>query len=162
MPDGADVLPFKQRDPQPVHDTSYEVALDDAVEGTVVPVDAPPVPAGRLPVVPLNWQTKAGRHIEIERHKAALKHRAGFHGLRSPVYLVQVAFWAQVGAVKLLFRWLHWWLFPVPAEVHNDARQEGYRAWKGIFREHKETAKTRFRDQPRRRCPRRGGPGPAV
>ena len=30
MSDSADVLPFKPRDPQPVHDTSYEVALDDA------------------------------------------------------------------------------------------------------------------------------------
>ena len=37
-------------------------------------------------------------------------HSARYHGLRSPAYLVQLLFWAQVGAVRLLLRWLHWWL----------------------------------------------------
>jgi hypothetical protein len=143
MSDGREVLPFKPRPPEPVHDTSYEVALDDAVAGTVVPVDPPPVPAGRRDIVPANWRTRQGRRIEIERHRAALTHRAGFHGLRLPVYVAQVAFWSQVGAVKLLFRWLHWWLFPVPLDVHNDARQEGYKGWMSTFRIHLRMTKTR-------------------
>jgi hypothetical protein len=66
MSDSREVLPFEPRERLPALDTSYEVALDDAVDGTVVPVDPPKPVVGRLPVVPVNWQTKAGRHIEIE------------------------------------------------------------------------------------------------
>src|SRR5438034_6206899 len=139
----SNIIPFEPRPPEPVSDTSYEVALDDALTGEIVPVDPPAPPVSKLPVIPINWQTPAGRRTEFARHRAAIVHRAGYHGLRSPGYLVQGAFWAQVGVAKLLYRWLHWWLFPVPAGVHVDAAQEGHRAWKGVFREHKETAKHR-------------------
>src|SRR6266581_330178 len=93
-----------------------------------------------LPFTPRPAEPVHDTSFEVARHAGAVRHRAGYHGLRAPGYLLQAVFWAQVGAVKLLFRWLHWWLFPVPREAHTDAASDGWRAWRMVFREHKETA----------------------
>jgi DNA segregation ATPase FtsK/SpoIIIE, S-DNA-T family len=104
-----------------------------------------PSPPGRelLPVIPVWMQTTTGIKREVGRYTRLQLHRAAVHGVRSPWYLLLALFWGLVGAVKLLGRWLHWWLFPVPASVHVDAAQEGHRAWKGIFKEHKQATWTR-------------------
>ena len=125
-------------------DTSYEIAIDpEPVTGTVVPVDPEPVKETWLPVIPEHLQTLAGIRKTAGRHTAKAKHQALWHGVRSPGYLALALFWALVGVPRLARRWLHWWLFPVPVAVHVDAAQDGWRSWKTVHREHKQTSATR-------------------
>lgn len=130
--------------PKPaVYDTSYEVALDEEPSGEVVPVDPAPPRGELLPVIPAHLQTLAGVQAAVAHWGGRQLHRAKYHGVRSPRYLLLALFWALAGGLRLVGRWLRWWLFPVPVSVHVDAAQEGHRAWKTIHGEHKKTAATR-------------------
>src|SRR5437016_2125497 len=109
----SNIIPFEPRPPEPVSGTSYEVALDDAVSGEIVPVDPPAERGALLPVIPVNLQTLAGVRAEAARQAGRHLHRVKYHGIRSPRYLTLTAVWSVVGAGSLSYRWLHWWLFPV-------------------------------------------------
>lgn len=139
----SNVVPFQTKDPEPVYDTSYEVALDEEPPAELVPVDLEPPKGELLPVIPAHLQTLTGVQMAVAHWSGRQWHRAKYHGIRSPRYLLLALFWALAGGLRLLARWVRWWLFPVPVSVHVDAVQEGHRAWKGVFKEHKETAKTR-------------------
>lgn len=125
-------------------DVSYEVELGDPEPPAVPPaVDLVPAQGTRLPVIPVNLQTIEGVKTTARRHAGKAGHEVAWHGLRSPWYLLQALFWALVGVVKLLGRWVRWWTMPVPAAIHVDAAQEGHRAWRSVHVEHKKTAKIR-------------------
>jgi hypothetical protein len=131
------------RKPVPA-DVSYEVAIDpEPAAAPAVRVDPLPREGVLLPVIPAHLQTRSGVQLAVRRQAGRHWHRAKYHGLRSPRYLLLATLWAVVGAVVLLARWLRWWLFPVPPSVHLDAMQDGHQKWRTIHREHKETAKTR-------------------
>src|SRR6516225_2567599 len=103
----ADVVPFQPRDPEPVHDTSFEVALDDYLPPLpAVPVDPEPEPGALLPVIPPALATLAGAKRELARYSGRQVHRAKYHSVRSPLYLVKTLGWSLVGAVVLLARWM--------------------------------------------------------
>jgi hypothetical protein len=143
MADGS-IVPFRPRDAEPVRDTSFEVALDDYPEpGPPVPVDPAPEPGALLPVIPPALATVAGAKRELARHAGRQVHRVKYHGLRSPWYLAKTLGWAHVGAGRLFWRWVRWWLMPVPASVHADAVAEGHRAWKTVFGLHLKVTKHR-------------------
>ena len=140
----ADVVPFQPRDPEPRQDTSFEVALDEYLPPLpAVPVDPPPDKTTLLPVIPEALQTVQGVKRELARYGGRQVHRAKYHGVRSPRYLVLALLWAVWGCGKLFTRWVRWWAMPVPASVHADAVHEGYRAWKQIFGMHLEVTKKR-------------------
>ena len=140
----ADVVPFQPRDPEPVHDTSFEVALDDYLPPLpAVPVDPEPEPGALLPVIPVALQTLGGVKRELARYTGRQVHRAKYHGVRSPRYLLLTLTWAPIGVALLLGRWLRWCFAPVPPSVHADAVQEGYRAWRSVFGLHLKVTKSR-------------------
>ena len=144
----ADVLSFPAGEPDPERlpvpaDVSYEVAIDAEPDLSPVLVDPVPAEGVLLPVIPANLQTLEGVKAELVRHAGRQLHRVKYHGVRSPKYLYLTAVWAVAGTVVLVYRWLHWWLMPVPASVHADAVAEGHRAWKGVFKTHTETTKRR-------------------
>jgi S-DNA-T family DNA segregation ATPase FtsK/SpoIIIE len=125
-------------------------AILPAIPGEITgPGTAPAVyqdvtaPGERKPILP-HWLTSrdAARH-HTKRVAGAAAHATAYHAVRSPVYLVHSAFWAPVGAAKLAWRWLMWWLFPVPVEVYADAVADGHRAWHRTAAVHREVSKTR-------------------
>jgi DNA segregation ATPase FtsK/SpoIIIE, S-DNA-T family len=92
-------------------DIHYELALDPEPD-TAAPelVDAPPLPAGGLlPVVPVHLQSLAGIRAEVSRQAGLHWHRARYHGIRSPRYLLLMTAWAVVGLFKFAGRRIHWW-----------------------------------------------------
>jgi hypothetical protein len=137
-------IPDELPPPKPaVYDTSYEVALDEEPSGEVVPVDPEPPRGELLPVIPAHLQTLAGVQAAVAHWGGRQLHRAKYHGIRSPRYLLLALFWAVVGGLRLVSRWLRWWLFPVPVSVHLDAATGGHRDWMTVHREHKKTAVAR-------------------
>jgi S-DNA-T family DNA segregation ATPase FtsK/SpoIIIE len=99
--------------------------------------------AQRRPILP-QWAQRGNFAPAVARWRGRLWHEVRFHGLRLPVYGAKSAFWSVAGAVWLFVVWLQWWLMPVPVEAHVQAVGEGWRAWRTVHREHKQTAKVRF------------------
>jgi hypothetical protein len=129
-----------------VYDTSYEAELDaPPVPGAALePVDPPEDRRGELLPVRPDWlATREGFRSGAARAGGRAWHRAKYHGLRSPVYAVAGLFWAVIGGVRLVVRWLAWWLVPVPPAVHLDAAQDSWRSWKSVHHEHVKTTSTR-------------------
>jgi S-DNA-T family DNA segregation ATPase FtsK/SpoIIIE len=100
-------------------------------------------PGERKPLLPAWLASRDALKHHARRASGYAWHSARFHGLRSPVYLASALFWAPIGAAKLVWRWLRWWLFPVPLEVYADAIADGHRAWHRTHAVHRETTKTR-------------------
>lgn len=123
-------------------------ALHAVPDGTVTelrPVTPPAAtPAAPLrPVVP-DWLRSAENLRAAARRRTRHEaHRAAFHGLRSPGYLVMLVFWGITGVFWLFLAWLRWWLSPVPVSAHQQAINEGWRSWKTVHGVHVKTTKTR-------------------
>ena len=124
----------------PLRAVPGEVAEPAAKPPTYVDVTAP---GERRPILPA-WlaSVDAAKH-HARRSAGYAWHAARYHGLRSPVYLAAILGCAVAGAAVLAGRWLHWWLFPVPAEVYADAIADGHRHWHRTAAVHKEMSKTR-------------------
>jgi DNA segregation ATPase FtsK/SpoIIIE, S-DNA-T family len=139
--------------PTPDHPDGQERPQLRALPGGEIPTDgqdsSPAVyadvtaSAERKPILPPWLASLDGVKHHARRAGGYAWHAARFHGLRSPVYLAQALFWAQVGTVRLLLRWLHWWLVPVPLEVYQDAIADGHRHRHRTHAVHRETSKTR-------------------
>jgi DNA segregation ATPase FtsK/SpoIIIE, S-DNA-T family len=99
-------------------------------------------PGERRPVLP-PWLQAGNRRHTLARWRGRAWHELKFHGLRAPVYLGLTVFWGVVGAGWLAWEWLHWWLFPVPFDVHADAVRDGWRAWRAVSTDHRRIAKAR-------------------
>src|SRR6185312_5031933 len=100
-------------------------------------------PGERRPILPYWAASWEAFTVAAKRTAGREWHRARYHGLRSPVYLALVLFWGVVGAGWLAWEWLHWWLFPVPYDVHADAVRDGWRAWRAVATDHRRIAKSR-------------------
>src|SRR4051812_22955743 len=94
---GGELVPFPGTPAVPAADTSYEIALDDGAAGTAEPVHhgdgiaLPARPGERRPVIPGHLRTWKGVRGAAARHGGLLAHRVGYHGLRSPGYLLKAA-----------------------------------------------------------------------
>jgi hypothetical protein len=159
-PDEGRVLPFPARDPNPgggpgddepgglpvPSDTSFEVPLDDEPDGAPGPVDdgfgyvLDEDEPGAYPIIPEHLRSWSGVVEALARHARRAGHRAAFHGVRAPVYLVKVTWRAGVGAFRLGGRQLAWWwvaetgLLRSAAVANGDARE-----WMRLHKEAKET-----------------------
>jgi len=100
-------------------------------------------PGERKPILPAWLQSREAAREHARRAGGYAWHSARYHGLRSPVYLAVTVFWAAVGVFGLAYRWLRWWLFPVPIEVYADAIAAGHQAWHRAHAVHRQTAKVR-------------------
>jgi hypothetical protein len=106
-------------------DIHYEVAIDDEPQpGPPVLVEPPEDPPEGgvlvLPVIPEHLQTLEGVKTAVRRHAGRQWHRARYHGIRSPRYLLLMFLWALAGAARLMGRQLAWWWH---AEAHELKRQ---------------------------------------
>lgn len=92
------------------YDTSFEVELDDdpGVVGPPVVVDTPSREPVKLPIIPAHLQTVAGVKAATRRAAGVTGYRAGYHGLRLPMYLMFGLFWALVGVLRLMGRQIRW------------------------------------------------------
>jgi S-DNA-T family DNA segregation ATPase FtsK/SpoIIIE len=129
---GAEVVPLRA------------VPADVTEPATAAPTYADvTAPGERRPILPVWLQS-----VDAAKNRAKVAggwawHAGRFHGIRLPVYLPVVAGCAVLGIGRLVFRWLRWWLFPVPLEVFRDSVEDGHRAWHRSHQVHKETAKFR-------------------
>ena len=83
-------------------DTSYEIELDDRPQSPATPVyaDISPPEGARLPVIPKHLQSLDGLKAAGKRHAGRQVHRAGYHGIRTPKYLLLALCWAVVGLFR--------------------------------------------------------------
>jgi S-DNA-T family DNA segregation ATPase FtsK/SpoIIIE len=102
-----------------------------------------PKPGNRKPVLPEWLQNRENFTNHARRVRGHAWHSSRFHGIRSPIYLSVMLFWAVVGIAVLFVRWCRWWLFPVPLEVWKDAIADGHKAWHRAHAVHKDTTLTR-------------------
>jgi hypothetical protein len=92
----------------PVH---FVHALDDEPEPTRDPVYVDVVEgpdSDRRPIIPAALR-KGQRAGTARRYGGNAAHRAGYHGVRLPLYVPLAAFWALVGVFRLVGRQLRWW-----------------------------------------------------
>jgi DNA segregation ATPase FtsK/SpoIIIE, S-DNA-T family len=133
-------------------DVSYEVELDTGPGAEVVPVDPPdsryPVPViraeTRLAIIPDHLKTVQGVRSAAAHHAGRQWHRARYHGLRSPRYLLAALAWAIVGLFRMIGRQLRWWWILEQHSLRSQAAADGdSREWMRLHKEAKETRKIR-------------------
>jgi hypothetical protein len=128
------------------NDTHFDTALDEEPTQGGMPVDPPPADdKGRQPIVPLGLSTVGAIKSTIKYGFGVACYHAGFHGLRSPWYAVQAAFWGTVGAVKLIGRQIRWWWVAEQTGLRQQAADDkDFLAWQKLHREVKSTRAWRF------------------
>lgn len=91
------------------YETHYEIQLDDEPASRApVYVDVTAREHEVRPVVPASL--RSGNLRATARHHAGRTgHRAAYHLVRIPRYLLLAAFWAIVGVFRLLGRQVRWW-----------------------------------------------------
>src|SRR5216684_5791246 len=100
----AEVVPLRQ-----AAEVSYEVDLDDAPEPSPPALVDPALPAvRRLPVIPVHLRTAPGVRAALARQAGMAAHRAAYHGLRSPKYVLLGIVWAVAGVFRVLGRQIGW------------------------------------------------------
>ena len=154
---GGEVVPFPRQpdDPAPdtpdsTSDTSFEVQLDDEPAGKPEPVDAGegivlPDPDGEsYPVIPEHLRSLAGIGEALSRHGRRFGHRASFHGIRAPRYLLLSVVWGVVGVFRLAGRQLSWWWLSEQDFLRSHAvANADSREWMKLHREAKDTRRVR-------------------
>ncbi|WP_207943749.1 hypothetical protein [Actinomadura sp. KC345] len=134
-------------------DTSFEVQLDPGADPDAEgePVDdgvgyllPDPEDGDAYPVIPENLRTLAGVGEAIGRHVRRFAHRAAFHAVRAPRYLLLAVAWAIVGLWRLIDRQLSWWWVSEQDYLRSLAIAAGdSREWYKLHREVKETRRVR-------------------
>ncbi|WP_045742286.1 cell division protein FtsK [Actinoplanes rectilineatus] len=126
--------------------THYEVALDEEPIPGGAPVEPPTAaPDGRMPVVPVGWNTWPNIKHSSRQLAALTGYRACFHAVRSPKYVALGAFWATVGVFRVTGRHLRWWWVTEQYRLRQaaaDANDPGM--WLKLHREVKATRAWRF------------------
>lgn len=159
-PTDAEIIPLRGADTpaevvnEPDHaadlDTSYEVQFDPEPEDEPEPVDDGegyllPDPDGETyPVIPEHLRSLGGVGDAIGRHAHRLAHRAAFHSVRAPRYMVLASGWSVVGVVRLAGRQMSWWWVSETDYLRSHAvASADSREWMRLHREAKETRRIR-------------------
>lgn len=130
-----------------------------AVSAELVPASqepAPPAPARavyaditrapgeRLPILPPALRGRENLRAAVALVAGQTWHRARYHGLRSPLYLVAVLVWAFIGAVRVVTRQVHWWWVLEQHGLRSQAAAAGdSREWLRLHKEAKATRQAR-------------------
>ncbi|WP_030439844.1 hypothetical protein [Actinoplanes subtropicus] len=127
-------------------DTHFDHTIDDEPTPGGMPVDPPPSDVrGRQPIVPLGLSTWGAIKSTIKYHTGVGWYHARFHAVRSPWYLIQVAFWGTYGLVKLAGRQIKWWWLTEQTGLRQRAADDqDWQAWHKLHREVKATRAWRF------------------
>jgi S-DNA-T family DNA segregation ATPase FtsK/SpoIIIE len=133
-----------------VPETAPETAAEDAkpagpgtAAARVIWADISPREGERRPIIPLHLRRENLRGT-VEHFAGLQWHRARYHGLRFPLYVLAHLAWAVVGLVRLAARAVRWWWLLEQHWLRNDAAAEGdSREWMKLHKEAKATRKTR-------------------
>jgi S-DNA-T family DNA segregation ATPase FtsK/SpoIIIE len=110
----------------------------------VVYQDITRVAGERLPVIPPQWSGRANIRASLLLVGGQHWHRARYHGVRSPLYLLSAIWWAIVGVFRVVARQVHWWWLLEQHDLRSLAVVEGdSREWTKLHKEAKETRKVR-------------------
>ncbi|MGH3480593.1 MAG: hypothetical protein ACRDTZ_00030 [Pseudonocardiaceae bacterium] len=135
--------------PEPViHDTSFEVALDDKPEPTAAPthVDVPDIRHTHRPVIPEHLRSRAGLATTTKQAVTRTVYRTAYHTLRSPRYLLLALWWGIWGVFKTIYVQLRWWWLVESAPLRQDATDRNDHAmWLKLHKEAKATHLNRGR-----------------
>ena len=97
----------------------------------------------RLPVIPKHLRTR-GVKAAARYHAGRHAHRAAYHGLRSPRYLLLALFWSVVGVFRLIGRQIAWWHLLEQHGLRSQAAADGdSREWSKLHKQAQETRKVR-------------------
>ena len=152
---GGEVVPFPARQPagpppDSTSDTSFEVQFDAEPGGTPETVDAGegivlPDPDGEhYPVIPEHLRSLPGIGEALGRHGRRIGHRASFHGIRAPRYVLLAAVYAVAGVFRLAGRQTAWWWLSEQDFLRSHAvAQADSREWMKLHREAKDTRRVR-------------------
>ncbi len=127
-------------------DTSYELELDERPAAPARPVyaDISPPEGARLPVIPVHLRTLGGLKAAGKRHAGRQAHRAAYHGIRTPRYLITALWWAVVGVFRIIGRQIYWWQHMEAHSLRSQAAAAGdSREYMKLHRESKEVRKVR-------------------
>jgi DNA segregation ATPase FtsK/SpoIIIE, S-DNA-T family len=127
-------------------DTSYEIELDERPQVPAVPVyaDISPPEGAKLPVIPKHLQSVQGLKAAGKRHAGRQVHRAAFHGIRTPKYLITALCWAVVGVFRIIGRQIYWWQHLEAHSLRSQAAAAGdSREYMKLHKESKEVRKVR-------------------
>jgi hypothetical protein len=98
----------------------------------------------QYPVIPEHLRSAGGISEALARHGRRLAHRAAFHGLRSPRYLLLTVVWAVVGTARLAARQVSWWWVSEQSLLRSHAvANADSREWMKLHREVRETRRVR-------------------
>ena len=97
------------------------------------------------PVIPEHLQTWAGIKTEIGLHLHRHWHRARFHGIRMPAYVVKTVAYAVLGAVYLTGRVIAWWHWLDGKILESQAVARGTPGHADAMKAHTQGLKTRSR-----------------
>lgn len=106
-------VPDPQSPAAPVtYETSFDLVLDEEQPaiGPPVPVDmVQKVRYDRRPIVPEHLRTVAGVKHATAAAARRTGHRAGYHLLRSPWYILLATWWSLIGLGRIANRQIRWW-----------------------------------------------------
>jgi len=133
--------------PEPGGSTAPEVlpAVPGALDrrpGTDLAIyqDITRVPGERLPIIPPQWRGRQNIKATIALVGGQQWHRARYHGLRSPVYLLAALAWAIIGLLRVIGRQVRWWWVIEQHELRSQAAAAGdSREWMRLHKEAKQT-----------------------
>ena len=147
---GGELVPFPGAPAVPAADTSYEITLDDGTAPAAEPVHhgegipLPARPGERRPVIPAHLRTWPGVRGAAARHGGLLAHRAAYHGLRSPGYLLKASGWALYGLLVILERARRWWWLAEQTRLRSLAVIAGdSREWRNLHKDAKNSRRDR-------------------
>jgi S-DNA-T family DNA segregation ATPase FtsK/SpoIIIE len=101
-------------------------------------------PGERLPILPPSLRGRENIRAALVLAAGQTWHRARYHGLRSPLYLVAVLVWAFIGACRLVMRQVHWWWVLEQHGLRSQAAAAGdSREWMRLHKEAKATRQVR-------------------
>jgi DNA segregation ATPase FtsK/SpoIIIE, S-DNA-T family len=130
-------------------DTSLEVELDPEPDTAPEPVDdgigymLDDEPEA-YPVIPESLRSLPAARAALARPARIAAHRTAFHGVRAPLYLVQVSFWALVGAGRIAGRQVAWWWVTETHSLRSAAVANGdSREWMRLHKEARDVRLTR-------------------
>jgi DNA segregation ATPase FtsK/SpoIIIE, S-DNA-T family len=130
-----------------VRETSYEIELDergDGGSGPPVYVDVTPKPGERQPIIPASLRGSANIKATVRHHGGRLAHAGGYHGIRSPLYLLAALWWAVVGVFRVSGRQVRWWWVIEQHTLRSSAAAAGdSREWMRLHKAAQEARKVR-------------------
>ena len=137
-PPGAEVVPLRPESVPAVPDYAPEADARPAVYA-----DITGTPGERRDIIPAAFHRENLRGT-VAAFAGLNWHRARYHGLRAPFYLLALIVFALVGLARLVVRQVHWWWLLEQHELRSEAAAAGdAREWRSLHKIARDTRKIR-------------------